>query len=212
VSTPGEHGAVPLRPRVRDQLRAKLPEILLEAASVVLAVLLALAVDQWREARSNRELAARARRSIVAELDANRRELEGSFEANQRALEQLRRTLDALEAHPDMKDMQVQLGVSLAELSDAAWQTARSTQAPQFLDFDWLIRVARIYERQALYESTQRQMLDHVSAAISEFATARSPAAIVGPFRGRLQTFQDLAVKLQQGYDDVLEREDGQSR
>jgi hypothetical protein len=51
---------------LRPRLREKLPELLLEAVSVVFAVLLALAVDEWREPRSRNTLAARA--SILEEI------------------------------------------------------------------------------------------------------------------------------------------------
>jgi hypothetical protein len=56
------------RPGLRPRLREKLPELLLEAVSVVFAVLLALAVDEWRETRSRNALAARARASILEEI------------------------------------------------------------------------------------------------------------------------------------------------
>jgi len=63
-----------------EALRAKLPEILLEAASVLVAVLLAFAVDEWRDAREKRQLADRARSTVVAELRVNREELRGNID------------------------------------------------------------------------------------------------------------------------------------
>ncbi len=62
--------------RRRSALRRKLPELLVEGFSVALAVLLALAVDEWRENRSNLELAQRAEASIMAEVGSNRSRLE----------------------------------------------------------------------------------------------------------------------------------------
>src|SRR5689334_4619331 len=74
------------------RLREKLPEILIEAASVVVAVLLAFAVDEWRDARAKREVAERAKRSIVSELQANRDELSRSFGENAAHLRDLQST------------------------------------------------------------------------------------------------------------------------
>jgi hypothetical protein len=78
---------------LRPRLREKLPELLLEAASVVFAVLLALAVDEWRETRSRNALAARARASILEEIRGNATELRNTRD-NNRAL--LRHVEEAL--------------------------------------------------------------------------------------------------------------------
>ena len=43
---------------LRVRLREKLPEILIEAASVVIALLLALALNSWNDARHDRERGA----------------------------------------------------------------------------------------------------------------------------------------------------------
>jgi hypothetical protein len=206
VETPADPPAPAVEPRLRTRLRAKLPEMLLEAASVLLAVLLALAVDEWRENRSYRQLAERAERSILAELRANRDELGGAFHSNAERLVELQRTIDRLAADPGRTNAQVELTFVLAELSDAAWETTRATQATQFMDFAWLIEVARLYERQALYETTQLDMLERVRSAIGEFSTNRPPVEILVPVRARLQTFQALGEQLQRGYDEVLAR------
>jgi len=52
-------------------IKNKLPELILEAAFVVFAVLLALGVDEWRENRTNQKLADRTRDNIIEEIHAN---------------------------------------------------------------------------------------------------------------------------------------------
>ena len=49
--------SAPARPHLRDRLREKLPEIVIEAGSVVLALLLALAINQWNERQQENERA-----------------------------------------------------------------------------------------------------------------------------------------------------------
>ena len=66
--------------------------------SVMFAVLLAFAVDQWREDRSNTELAARARASILAEIAANRSELLDSRSQHDNLRQQLTQNLEEFEA------------------------------------------------------------------------------------------------------------------
>ena len=195
---------VPHAPSLPIRLREKLPEILLEAASVVVAVLLAFAVDEWRDARAKREVAERAQRSILSELRANRDELGRTHAANAAHLKDLEATLEKLEAEPHAKDAQVQLGFNVAELSDAAWETARTTQAAQLMSFDWVVDIARVYETQALYKTTQLDMLQRTRSAIAQFGPAARPADIVRPLRSELDTFQSLAEQLRTGYDRAL--------
>jgi type II secretory pathway pseudopilin PulG len=192
------------QPPAVGRLRAKLPEILLEAASVVVAVLLALAVDEWRDARAKREIAARAQRSVLAELRANDDEVRGSHAANAKQLDALQRTLDRWTADPEAKHTHVELGFFAAQLSDAAWETTRTTQAVQLLPFDWVVEIARVYEIQSLYKTAQLDMLQRTRAAVAEFSTSRPPSEIVAPLRSQLQTFQSLGDQLRSAYKQVL--------
>ena len=72
------------------RLRERLPEILLEAFSVLVAVLLAFAVEEWRDDRELAQRADEARVAIVAEIARNERELAG-------VQQDLQTTLEALE-------------------------------------------------------------------------------------------------------------------
>jgi len=71
---------------LRRRLREKLPEILIEAASVVLALLLALGASAWHERNQDIERAQTARAAILAELRNNRTELGKNREATTRNL------------------------------------------------------------------------------------------------------------------------------
>ena len=64
----------------------------------------------------------------------------------------MQRTLDRLAADPKAHHLTVELSFFVAELSDAAWDTTRTTQAVQFLPFEWVLEIARVYELQALYK------------------------------------------------------------
>jgi len=191
-------------PRLSHRLREKLPEILLEAGSVVVAVLLAFAVDEWRDARAKRELAERAKRGILSEIQANRDELSHTLAANASHLKDLEATLAALDADPGARHAQVQLGFNVAELSDAAWETTRTTQAAQLMPFEWVVEIARVYETQAIYKTTQLDMLQRTRAAIAQFGPTARPAEIVAPLHSQLMTFQSLGEQLRAGYDKAL--------
>ena len=68
-----------------------------------------------------------------------------------RLLERLVRDIDELDAG----GTSAEVGFSFALISSAAWQTAQVTRATQFIDFEWVRRMALLYDAQELYEDSQ---------------------------------------------------------
>lgn len=149
---------------LRPRLREKLPELLLEAVSVVFAVLLALAVDEWRETRSRNALAERARAGILEEIRSNETELRNTRDNNRALLKQIEEAQSQL---AQKRNTALQFHFEIALLSSAAWNTAQMTQAANYLDFDWLRRVSNVHELQGLYVTSQSAVVDRLSG-ISE--------------------------------------------
>jgi hypothetical protein len=178
-------------------LRQKVPQLALEAASVVFAVLVALAVDEWREDRQNRELAERALVAVVAEIEGNRDELMSSLEAN-RALADVVTEAAGDSVLPD--DFNVNYEYSL--LSTAAWETAQVSRATQFLPLERVQRLARLYNLQELFEVSQGGVMEFI-LGVGEVAET-TPERIPGLLRPRLSNavgMQDLLVTV---YDSTL--------
>ena len=67
--------AAPPRPALGRRIAERLPEILIEALFTLVAVVLAFAVEEWREERELDGLAAEARGAILQEVTRNRDEL-----------------------------------------------------------------------------------------------------------------------------------------
>lgn len=189
------------RVRVRERLRDKLPEILLEAGSVVFALLLAYGVDQWREERGHREMARRAHDTILAELRANRDELRGTHASNRANLEQLQAQITLFR---QKNGTSLTTGMGLAQLSGAAFQAAQSTQALQFVDFGWLVRIGRVYELQKTYVVAQESALGEVSASGGAIAGGDDALRVMEHIKSRLATAQQLADGLLHAYDEAL--------
>lgn len=188
------------RHRVLHELRAKLPELMVEAASVLLAVLLALAVDEWRQDRADRALARHAEQGIHEEIRLNREQLR-DVHANHLAIQ---RYFVAQRAAAQEEENPGSLSVdfSLALLSDAAWETARVTQAVHFMPYDKVTELARLYQLQRLYEEAQSGFVNRLSS-MGELHT-RSPRHFIDALRGRLKTVLDLQRGLFESYDEML--------
>ncbi|MES1242908.1 MAG: hypothetical protein ABUT39_14935 [Acidobacteriota bacterium] len=184
---------------LRPRLREKFPELLVEAASVVFAVLLALAVDEWRENRSHKELAEHARTGILEEIRSNESELRNSRQAN-RAL--LRQVEEALLRIQERRDTSLQFNFQIALLSSAAWNTAQVTQAASFLDFDWLRRVSKVYELQGVYVTSQAAVVDRISS-ISEILED-NPRRMLTIISERLRVTLRIQDSLLEEYGKIL--------
>ncbi|HSK77518.1 MAG TPA: hypothetical protein VLQ45_13795 [Thermoanaerobaculia bacterium] len=185
-----------LRPRFRE----KLPELLLEAVSVVFAVLLALAVDEWRETRSRNALAARARASILEEIRSNESKLRNTRDNNRALLQRIEEALSRVKQREP--EISLEFNFKIALLSSAAWQTAQMTQAANLMDFDWLRGVSNAYEFQEIYLTSQSTVVDRISG-ISEILED-DPQRMLTIIAERLRTTLSIQDSVLEEYAKVL--------
>jgi len=180
------------------RLAEKLPEILIEAASVVFALLLALALNQWNERRELRERGDAVRSAIRAELGENRIEIAS---ARPNLLEIQRELRDVIRGKEGAEhELTVTLGVSL--LSAAAWHAALATQASETIDFKWMTTVAKIYELQESYVHVQSAAVDQLTSIPA--GDDKGAKAIAGSLIARIDGLVQLADGLTKAYDDEL--------
>ena len=180
------------------RLTEKLPEILIEAGSVVFALLLALALNQWNERRELRERGEAVRAAIRAELSEKRTEI-GAARPNLVGIQkQLRDVIDGKELAEHA--LSVDLGVSL--LSAAAWRAALATQATQTIDFKWMTKVAKIYELQDNYLHVQAAAVDQLTSIPA--GGNKDAKAIAESLISRVDGLAQLADGLAKAYDDEL--------
>jgi hypothetical protein len=185
-------------------MRRKLPELFLEAAMIFFAVMLALAAEEWREKRDRLELADRALRSVVEEMRSNLEELKSTGVRNAERLEAARIVLEELEAGRDQGDADV--GLEVALLSAAAWESAQMSQAVQYLDFDVMRDLSEVYEIQALYDRMQAGAVDNMTEMMR--TAEQDPVAAVRQGMISLSVLTDLHASLIEVYRNALEKLD----
>lgn len=186
-------------PGLRPRLKEKLPELILEAVSVVFAVLLALAVDEWRETRSRNALAERARASILEEIRNNETELRNTRDNNRALLAKIEEAQSQL---AQKRNTSLDFHFEIALLSSSAWNTAQMTQAANHLDFEWLRRISNVYELQALYVTSQSAVVDRISG-ISELFEG-NPRRMLTIIAERLRVALKVQDELLGEYGEVL--------
>ena len=187
------------RTTLKQTLREKLPEMLIEAGSVLLALLLAFAANAWHEHSQDLERAAKARAAIIAELKENRTEVAGSREAVGKMLEVLDQ---ARKATQPAKGTSLQLGLGLALVSEAAWRTAQSTQAIRDVDYAWVVKIAKVYELQGIYVQMQTGVVERLSDIDS--SNIQTQADVARQLIGRVSAMSDIGKGLDAAYADVL--------
>jgi hypothetical protein len=179
----------------RSTLRAKWPELLVEGISVALAVVLALAVDEWRENRSNAELASRAEESIGAEVHGNLERLRDTSQERDSLVAYTRAKRAALVAEEEVGD--ISINFSPAFLARTAWETAQVTRALHFMDYDQVAHIGRLYEVQTLYEDAEDGLI-RLLAGMGQLNWDEPVEAVdvILPLLVRVDTFGDLLVNV----------------
>jgi hypothetical protein len=129
-------------PLIRDRTSSRIPwlQLGLEAFFVLLGVLLALALDEWRQGRREQKVVALALQNIRNEIKENRAEV-------QRAIDWHRDLLSRLEKTPDMN-----ISFKPAILRNNAWQAAQSSQAAANMQFSSVAAFSRMEDMQDLYQ------------------------------------------------------------
>jgi len=173
-----------------------LPRLLVELAGIVFAVIVALAADEWRDNRELRQRAETALDAVLAELRANRDELERTRGGLDESARQVEEAVGAVEAgrSPSLSVM-----LELPDFSDAAWRITQVTDAAARLEFDWLTRVARVYAAQELYAEVRGEVV----RTLGTLGAARGSPGLA-QLRSQLGIMLQLHRQLIEDYDAVL--------
>lgn len=128
-----------------------LPRVLFESALIVFSVLLALALDEWRDERATASRAREAVAAITAELQANRSATERARDFHRG----IHATLKSLASEKQLPGPETYLGgmFNPARLLDTAWTAARDAGAIDNMPFPVVLKLSRVYEWQASYSS-----------------------------------------------------------
>ena len=183
--------------------RSRLPEILTQALLTLVAVVLAFAVEEWREEQELDRVAEEARLAILQELRHNHEELLESRQDTLDSIAELEAALVPVDAAASPALRELVASFELALLSTAAWHSAQSADAARRMEYDWVLQVARAYELQGLYERAQWAAIE----ANMAFQAAEDDAARAAGARALLARLHFLAGAsrwLEGDYTDIL--------
>lgn len=111
--------------------------LIIEAILVVMSVLLALALNSWREARAHQDLAERALQEVVDEVQTNCSQIQ-NYHAYHQAV-----------ANGEQEPAGIQSGF----LRNDAWNVAKTTGAASYLDHELVAQIGEISAHQSDHRS-----------------------------------------------------------
>ena len=147
--------------KLQYKFTKRIPDILLESFFIVVALLLALALDQWRDEQKGLELAKNAKTAIYAELTDNKKKLEDKRIAHEKILETINLYIQQAEAKPSNAN-ELEFEYTMVLISNSAWNSAKMTQVVQSFSFKEITNFSQMYQMQDLYLTNQDKIIDKV--------------------------------------------------
>ncbi len=139
----------------------------LEALTIVVGVLAALAVSEWQESRHIQERIQSALWNVRTELENNLEILEIVHSNNVALIEQI-----AEDPNAGGQDSQF---VPALQITESAWQTLGATGLAGYVDFDLIVTLSKTYSLVDVYRRTGYSLVDaNLSILATATATGRS--------------------------------------
>ena len=139
----------------------------LEALTIVIGVLAALAVSEWQESRHIQERIQSALWNVRTELENNLEILEFVHSNNVTLIEQLAEDANAVEENSQF--------LPALQITESAWQTLGTTGLTGYVDFDLIVTLSETYSLVDVYKRSGYSMVDaNLSMVATATATGRS--------------------------------------
>jgi len=141
-----------------------LPRVLFESFLITVSILVALALDQWRENRQDEQAIQQALSNFVSEIQSNQARIEDSAPFNRGLLEVLRnhyetKNIGTVDDYVNMVE-----SYAPADLRTTAWETALATGSLAEMEYDLVSVLSFTYGKQSDYQlSIQSGMADLTS-------------------------------------------------
>ena len=152
------------------RLRIDASDLLVEIISIVLAILLALAVNNWVEARKHQELVRQSLSEIRAEVQLNLSQLDEAAPFHQRILRGFNALLSKNSAAESLRYGDIgrafqtssPSGFHLMVPEDTAWTVAASSGAVQYMDHRLRTELTKTYASQHILDQLQHAFINAI--------------------------------------------------
>jgi len=155
-----------------NRLHINISDLLVEIISIVVAILLALAVNNWQEHQRQKALLQQSLRNITQEVEANAAALQRELPHHLAAADGFARlvALHSGDERIDYRQVRTEFirtspnGFHSTHASSIAWQIAQASRALDQMPYDERARLTRLYQLQDLHESAEAKVFDLLAA------------------------------------------------
>jgi len=176
------------REKSAPKSRELLSKALFESALIVFSILLALAINEWKENRDNQRLASQALANFEREIQENSGRVERSFPYHSHLSE-------AFKGARSLTEVEGWHGISSPMLQDTAWQTALATNAFGQIRYETVSALSRVYTSQKSLE----KVADDVVASLVNQGLSDST-------KGLMNDLLIAETGLRSAYEQALKR------
>lgn len=163
---------------------------LVEIFSIVLGVLLALRLNEWRQHRANQALANVALKNVAREIQSNESVLKRIHQNNVRALRQP----SATSGPSGGGEIRFVPGL---QLKSTAWQTMASAGIVNFVDYQIVLNLSDLYSVQDVYQQTGRLLVE-AALNISAYAAATAHNVSERIFENQFEDYLEMTLKIEE--------------
>ncbi|MCB9295280.1 MAG: hypothetical protein H6559_19485 [Lewinellaceae bacterium] len=185
------------------QLRPNLQQTLWEIPAIVLAIFLALAVDNCNENRKEKALAQKALEAIVLEIQGNRAELESNLADNELKRKQMQATRDSLIALGEGGNVSVSIGYNQILMSNGAWEMAKLSGAIRRFEPRTIQNLSELYHLQDMYINLGNEYFRQLASI--GFHQSRAELPRLDASLNLIKMADSVGKSAMKGYDAFLE-------
>ena len=186
-------------------MKTILGKILLEVPAIVVAVFLALAVNNCNEEFKNQAAAEQTMQFVIKEIQENKEALEKNISDNKIMMKALQATMDTIKNIDDLSSIDVELGYEQTFLVRAAWEMAQLTGATQEFAPEAVQKLSIIYDLQNMYLKQGDRFFEQVTNVDFHKAVKDRPKAQIQASLTLLKLSNDIGEKALNKYIDFLE-------
>lgn len=186
-------------------IRSLLGKIALEVPAVVLAVFLALGVNNCNEERQQQNAARKTLTAIRLEISDNKDAIESNIADNEIKIEQMSMLLDTIKKignRPGKQEMEI--GYDQTFLSTAAWEMAKITGATQNFQPEVVQKLSLIYDLQSMYLQQGDRFFEKMADISFYESTEDNPKAALSAVLSLAKMANAVGTKTVQQYELFL--------
>lgn len=135
-------------------------KILIDIIPVLIGILLALLVNNWRQMTSERSYIDNSIRAIMLENESNIEELENSLRRQHAFLDTLRKHRTKENSLHDI--VRIAKGLNTPDLKSTTWRFLIQDSKHTLVDYEFISRLAEIEKYESLIDQHQQKVLDMI--------------------------------------------------